>query len=119
MQKISIIILLAMFASCVQPTYKRIVVLTVDVSKQANIKSVGIRGEGTPLSWSEDYAMKTLVKDSLYQCTLEINTGYLYGECKFTVNGQFELQEADNRRIYFSDQDTTYYRAVFDQTSVQ
>ncbi len=115
MQKISITILFALFIACVQPTYKRIVVLTVDVSKQTDVKFVGIRGGSTPLSWSEDYGMKEIVKDSLYQCSLEVNTGYLFGEFKFTVNGEFELQTADNRRVYFSDKDTTFYQAVFDR----
>jgi hypothetical protein len=33
------------------------------------------------------------------------------------VNGQFELQEKDNRRIFFTDLDTTIYEAIFDINS--
>jgi hypothetical protein len=31
------------------------------------------------------------------------------------VNDEFELKGKDNRRINFSEKDTTYYKAVFDK----
>lgn len=107
------IILLVLLASCVQPAYKRVVVVTVDVSAVPSVETVGIRGDGAPLSWYEDYPMQELVKDSLYRAVIVAETGYLYGECKFAVNGNLEVENKDNRRIYFAESDTTYYQAVY------
>lgn len=42
-------------------------------------------------------------------------TGYLFTEVKFTVNGDFELKEKDNRKVVFQSKDTTYYNATFDR----
>lgn len=114
MQKISITLLLALFTACVQPAYKRVIIVTLDVSALPSVESVGIRGDGSPLSWFEDYPMQELKKDSLYRATIVVETGYLYGECKFSVNGKMELDNKDSRRVYFSESDTTYYKAFFD-----
>jgi hypothetical protein len=112
--KIAAIVLL--LTSCVQKSYKRVVVVTLDVSKVKNIQSVGIRGEGKPLSWDSDYPMQELVKDSLYKAVITTNTGYLFAEGKCTVNGNFELQNKPNRRINFDvKKDTTYVNLVFDK----
>lgn len=103
-------------ASCVQKSYKRVVVVTLDVSKEKNIQSVGIRGNGKPLSWDNDYPMQEVVKDSLYQAIITTKTGYLFAEGKCTVNGNFELQDQPNRRIEFDIQnDTTYVTLVFNK----
>jgi hypothetical protein len=102
-------------ASCVQKTYKKTVVITLSVPNKKEVKAVGIRGEGKPLSWDTDIEMQPVVKDSLYTTTITAVTGYKFGEIKFTVNGEFELKEQPNRRVVFSDKDTTYYNAVFDQ----
>jgi hypothetical protein len=108
--------LLLLFASsCVQKTYKKTVVARLTVSQMANIKTVGVRGNGKPLSWNEDFAMKELVKDSLYEATLTAVTGYKFAEVKFTVNGEYELKEKPNRRIVFAAGDTTFYNATFNQ----
>jgi hypothetical protein len=56
--------------------------------------------------------MTELVKDSLYTVTIAGQTPYDFTEIKFTVNGQFELENKDNRRLVFTG-DTTYYRAKF------
>jgi putative oxidoreductase len=116
MKKYSIIImpLLLSMAGCVQKSYKKTVVVTLSVPNTKDIKSVGIRGEGKPLSWNYDVEMKPLVKDSLYTATITAVTGYKFAEIKFTVNGDFELKEQPNRRVLFSDKDTTYYHAIFD-----
>ena len=53
-------------------------------------------------------------KDSLYRAVVTIHTGYKVTEVKFTLNGDFELKEKDNRRIEFGPTDTTVYRARFD-----
>jgi putative oxidoreductase len=107
-------LLLLLIPGCVQKSYTKTVVLTLKVSDIKDIKSVGIRGEGKPLSWDNDYEMKQVVKDSLYSATVTAVTGYKFEEIKFTVNGDFELKEQPDRRVVFSDKDTTYYHAVFD-----
>lgn len=99
--------------SCVQESYVRHIKVTLDVSAIDSITSVGIRGEGHPLSWQTDYPMQELVKDSLYTAVISTKTGYKFGECKFTVNGDFELKGKENRGVYFAESDTTYYHAVF------
>lgn len=109
------IILLAL-ASCVQPSYNKTVVVTLDVSAIKNIQSVGIRGEGKPLSWEADYPMTEVVKDSFYRAIITTKTGYLFAEYKCTVNGNFELQEQPNRRVIFdTEKDTTYVNLVFNK----
>ena len=116
MRKISLMIILLALASCVQPSYNKTVVVTLDVSALKNIKSVGIRGEGKPLSWEADYPMTEVVKDSVYRAIITTKTGYLFAEYKCTVNGNFELQEQPNRRIIFdTKKDTTYVDLVFDK----
>jgi putative oxidoreductase len=116
MRKISLMIILLALASCVQPSYNKTVVVTLDVSALKNIQSVGIRGEGKPLSWEADYPMTEVVKDSVYRAIITTKTGYLFATYKCTVNGNFELQEQPNRRIIFdTKKDTTYVDLVFDK----
>jgi PBP1b-binding outer membrane lipoprotein LpoB len=113
---LSILTILITFSSCVQKTYDRKVRFLLDVSQMAPIKSCGLRGSNSPLSWDQDLEMKPLIKDSLYSVDVTFNTGYLGCEVKFVVNGQFELQNKDNRRIPFDvNKDTTIYSAVFDK----
>lgn len=101
---------------CVQKSYRRTVVITLDVSKVKEVQSVGIRGNGNPLSWETDYPMQEMVKDSLYKAVITTNTGYLFAEGKCTVNGNFELSNKPNRRIVFdTKKDTTYVNLVFDK----
>lgn len=105
-----------LMSSCVQKTYKRVVVVTVDVSKQKGVQQVGLRGNGQPLSWETDYPMTEVVQDSLYKAIITTETGYLFAEGKCTVNGTFELQNQPNRRIEFdTKKDTTYVNLVFDE----
>lgn len=101
-------------ASCVQENKKQTVTLYVDVSGIKDIKTVGIRGNDKPFSWDNNIEMEVVKKDSLYKKTFEINTGRLCTEIKFTVNGDFELKDKENRKIYFSDSKTTIFRAKFD-----
>lgn len=116
--KITAVLLL--LTACVQKSYKRVVVVTLDVSKVKNIQSVGIRGEGKPLSWESDYPMQAIVKDSLYQAIINAETGYLFAEGKCTVNGNFELEDKPNRRIIFdTKKDTTYVNLVFDRNEIK
>lgn len=116
MKSVFVFIISLLMCSCVQKTYKRIVVVTLDVSKVKNIQSVGIRGNGNPLSWENDYPMQEVVKDSLYKTIITTETGYLFMEGKCTVNGTFELQNQPNRRINFDTKnDTTFVHFVFDK----
>ena len=115
LKNILLIIVTCSFASCVQKSYERNVKITLDVSGVDDVKTVGIRGSGKPLSWNKDFPMQELVKDSLYTAVVSTITGYTFGEFKFTVNGVFELAEKENRRVYFSEKDTTYFNAVFDK----
>lgn len=100
--------------SCVQKTYKKTVVFNVDVSKIKDIKTVGIRGD-KPFDWNYDNEMKAVIKDSLYTITQTFETGYKFVEVKFTVNGNFELAEKDNRRVYFGEGEKTVFNSVFDK----
>lgn len=108
-------LLVCMLASCVQKTYKKTVVFELDVSQVKNIESVGIRGDDNPLDWNTSTPMTAIKKDTTYTVTATFETGYKFTEVKFTVNDEFELKGKDNRRINFSEKDTTYYKAIFDK----
>lgn len=99
--------------SCVQKSYTRKVTLLLNVSGNKYIKSVGIRGENKPFSWNDDTEMEIVKKDSLYKKTFEINTGRLCTELKFTINGEFEFQDQENRKVYFNQNGETVYKATF------
>jgi hypothetical protein len=103
--------------SCVQPAYRKTVVVMLTVKNNKDIQSVGIRGGGNPLSWDTDYPMQAVIKDSVYTATVTAVTGYKFAEIKFTVNGKFELEEKPNRRVTLSDKDTTIYNAVFNSNN--
>lgn len=112
---ITIFILIGL-SSCVQKTYERKVRFVLDVSNEENIKTVGIRGSNRPLVWESDLEMKPLFKDSIYTADVTFVTGYLGAEIKFVINGQFELQNDENRRFPFdTESDTTVYKAVFNK----
>lgn len=107
--------LIIMIGSCVQKSYKRTVKLTLDVSALDTIKTVGVRGKEGPLSWNSDFPMSELYKDSLYYTVVSAETGYLFTEIKFTVNGQFEMNDKPNRKVIFKTGDTTFYQAIFNK----
>lgn len=103
-----------LLASCVQPSYQKTVRYILHTDQVKDIKSVGIRGGDKPLNWQSDTALTPVKTDSTYQLTVTYLTGYKFTEAKFVINGNFELAEAGNRRIEFSEGDTTVYEAVFD-----
>jgi hypothetical protein len=107
------LLLSLILTSCVQKTYQKTVVFTLDASEIKNIKTVGIKGNDKPLSWSKNSEMKTIKKDSLYQSTITFETGYTFTEIKFMVNDSLEFENQDNRRVNFSTTDTTFYKAKF------
>lgn len=104
-----------LISSCVQESYNQAVTVILDVFGIKDIKSVGLRGDGIPLSWDEDFEMKPLIKDSLYTTTFSVKTGYLFAEIKFVVNGEFELKDKDNRQVYFDKSRKTIYKATFNK----
>lgn len=108
-----ILIVNLLFLSCVQKTYNKTVIYTLKIIGMKDIKSVGIRGNDKPLNWDKDYESKVIKKDSLYRAVVTYKTGYKFTEAKFTVNGEFELQNNPNRRIEFSNSDTTFYEATY------
>jgi hypothetical protein len=106
--------LILCFISCVQKSSKKIITVKLNVEGIKNVEAVGIRGNEKPLSWDYDMELKPIIKDTLYFATFSLVTGYKFTEAKFTVNGKFELNAKDNRKIMFSDKDTTFYEAKFD-----
>lgn len=108
-------IIILSLASCVQKTNKHSITLLVDVSSLKDIKTVGIRGNDKPFSWDYDTEMEVVKKDSLYKKTCTFETGRLCTEIKFTVNGDFELKDKQNRKIYFNQNGETVFKAKFDK----
>jgi hypothetical protein len=104
----------SLLTSCVHKTKKHTLTLLLDVSEVKNIKKVGIRGNDKPFSWDNDTEMVVVKKDSLYKKTYSFETGRICTEIKFTVNGNFELQNKQNRKIYFNQNGETVYKTKFD-----
>jgi hypothetical protein len=116
MKKFIILFAIVSLTSCVQKTKKHSVNLLLDVSAMKDIQNVGVRGNDKPFSWNEDVIMEVVKKDSLYKTTFTIETGRICTELKFTVNGNFELQDKENRKVYFDESGKTIYKAKFDVT---
>ncbi|MCU0443199.1 MAG: hypothetical protein MUE96_12440 [Bacteroidia bacterium] len=100
---------------CVQPTRKVVVKVILRTTGLGTVQTAGLRGSDKPLSWTNDFALTPVKTDTLYEGHFTLVTGYTFTEVKFTLNGQFEAFES-NRRIVLSNQDTTVYEAVFNQT---
>jgi hypothetical protein len=116
MTKILLGLLLLSFGACVQKASEKTVIITLTVPNAKNIKTVGIRGSGHPLSWQKDIPLKEVVKDSVYTLTGKLITGNASAEIKFTVNDTFELIDKPNRiLVYDKKSDTTIYNAVFNK----
>jgi hypothetical protein len=109
--------LVALLAACVQETYTKTVVYTLHLTRAEATPTVGIRGNNKPLTWQSDTKMSLNSPDSTYRATVTYRTGYKFTEVKFVVNGTFELAERPNRRVVFSDADTTYYEGTFNDPS--
>ena len=108
------IILLFAFTSCVQKSSKKTIIVKLNVEGIKNIQTVGIRGKEKPLNWKSDMELKPIIKDSLYTATFSLVTGYKFTEAKFSINGQLEFKDKENRKIVFSEKDTTIYEAKFE-----
>jgi hypothetical protein len=117
MKNIALILVLvsALFTqSCVQPSSEKTVTFTVDVSAVKDVKTVKLHGSEKPLSWKKGLTMTPIKADSLYTATVTFLTGYTFTKVKFVVNDEFELKDKDNRRVAYSNTDTTVYHAVYD-----
>ena len=108
-----LVLLFGQMTSCVQKTSKKTVVYILSLPNIDSVKSVVIRGSDKPLSWQSDYEMKKNKSDSTYRAVVTYLTGYKFTEVKFVVNNEFELPNLNNRRIAFSNSDTTTYMATF------
>ncbi|AWI26766.1 hypothetical protein [Flavobacterium pallidum] len=114
--KVTIAIVFTIFmCSCVQKTYDKTVLYCLDTRAIDDVRTVGIRGNDKPLNWESDFPMKLDTKDNLYKAYVTTKTGYLNTEIKFTVNGEFELKDASNRKVSLHENDTVKYVAVFNQ----
>jgi hypothetical protein len=107
------LLLTLLVTSCVQKTLKKTVVFRLNTSEIKEVKKVGIRGNDKPLSWDYNTKMNEIKKDSLYEITVTFETGYKFTEVKFVVNDDFEFKNEDNRRVVFSEKDTTFYNAKY------
>jgi hypothetical protein len=113
--KLNIILaVIILLSSCVQKTYRKTVVFLLQTDNVKHLEKVGIRGNEKPLNWDSDVEMTTVVQDSLYKATVTFITGYKFTEVKFVINDKIELENKDNRKVTFSENDTTIYKAKFD-----
>jgi hypothetical protein len=101
--------------ACVQPSSKKTVIVYLNVAGNSTINTAGIRGGQKPLMWDNDLELQVVKKDTLYSAIFSLVTGYKFIEAKFTINGQFELNDYPNRKIIFEDGDTTVFNAKYNQ----
>jgi hypothetical protein len=107
----SAIILFA--SSCVQKTHLQTVIFKLNAKGIKNVATVGLRGE-KPLQWNQDTAM-TSGSDSMYTAKVVFKTGYKFVQYKYTLNGEFELKDQENRKIYFDPSKTTMVQNDFNK----
>jgi hypothetical protein len=67
------------------------------------------------LNWNCDSEITIFTKDSLFTITKTFETGYKFVEVKFRLNGEYELQNQENRKVYFSEKDTTFLEFNFNK----
>lgn len=107
------IVIGAMLSGCVQKSRQVTVNLKLHISGIKNIKQVGVRGNGKPLSSDKDLVMQPVIKDSVYAVSFTTITGYKFLECKFTVDDKTELEGQPDRRIEFGNKNTVTYEARY------
>lgn len=113
--KLLVMAFAVMFTACVQKKHKKVIVATLKVDNKTNLKTVGIIGGSDPLDWDNGLPMQEIIKDSLYSASFIVETGYKFMELKFTIDGEPELKDGPNRRIDFSDADSIFLKAVFNE----
>lgn len=115
---ITVLLVIGIFicTGCVQKAHLKTVIVTLTIPNQKNIVSAGIRGNGNPLSWEQDFPLTPFIKDSVYMGNFKTMTAFKFTEAKFTVNGGWELENQPNRKIMYDDnKDTVFVNAVFNQ----
>ena len=114
--KVALLLMLTgLLGGCVQKTFTKTVVYTLNAPGGTEVSSAGVRGNDRPLSWEADLELKPTADSTTYTATATYVTGYAFTEVKFTLNGKFELQDQPNRRVVFAKGDTTYYKAQFNK----
>lgn len=82
-----------------------------------NVQTVGVRGSDKPMSWRTDLPLARRDSEGIWTTTVTYRTGRLVTDVKFSVNGEFELQDAPNRTVRVpkttTGGDTMVHRAVF------
>ncbi|MDI9869781.1 DoxX family protein [Flectobacillus roseus] len=108
-------IVLVLLMAGVQDTKSHTVIVQVTLPHKTSVKTIGVRGNDTPLSWDTDLVMKEVIKDSVYTAQFKINTGFNFTKIKFVLNGVIELENQENRYILLDDKTlNTSYKAVYD-----
>lgn len=93
------IILITIGISC--HAQSNTVTLKVDVNNLENVNTVSIRGNVKPLIQDKDYNLTDTNKDGIYEATFKFNTNKKNVSFKFLVNGEMELEGADERKLWF------------------
>ncbi len=108
--KVAIITLLLalLVTSCVQKSYKKTVVFTLDVSELKNIKKVGIRG-------TTNHFLRLWHGNERDEIMATFETAYTFTLVKFIANDSLEFKAQANRNVDFSKTDTTFYNAKFNK----
>lgn len=114
---LAIVLVSICLIGCVQKSYDRTIVFSLKANGIQRIENVGIRGNDRPLNWENDFPMYYDAKDDSYKANVTMNTGYLFTEFKFVVNGEFELQNQENRKLLFKAKDTIFYTAEFNNSA--
>ncbi|MFK8059533.1 MAG: hypothetical protein AB8B78_05515 [Polaribacter sp.] len=118
--KITIIILLISFSSCVQKEHQKKVTFYVDTNGIEDVKSIGIRGDFLPNKWRKTVLLTDENNDGIYEITFSEKTAAYGIEFKFVKNeNEFELKGKDNREIVFKyEPETIVYTTKFNQEKV-
>lgn len=114
--KITAIAILALVSlgSCVQNEHVKTVTFKVDMSGVQPIGEVGLKGEFTNPSWKKTIPLTDDDHDGIYETTLSQTTAVSATEFKFVHNEVYELQNQDNRVLYFEYKpETLTYTAVW------
>lgn len=110
--------LVGLLPACVQKTYQKTVVYTLNIQGVKTAKMVGVRGNDKPLNWESSLNMTPIGPDSsTYRAVVTYQTGYKFTEVKFVADDVFELADQPNRRVVFSDTDTTFYTVTFNNAN--
>lgn len=113
------LLLLGVFASCVQKEHQKTVTFIVDTNGIDNIESLGIRGSFLPNQWRESYPLTDENNDGIYKVNFQEKTAVNRITFKFVKNGfDYELKNEENRKITFEYKpETLIYQTKFNDTT--